>query len=164
MKLDVAQSQKVAAWINEGCKLSEIQNRLAKEFGMHLTYLDVRVLVDELNLKPKDPEPVKPPPAPPAPVPAPKAAGATEAEELPLEPEAEPGTGSVTVTLDQITRPGAMVSGEVTFSDGKHAHWLLDQTGKIGLSGVEKGYKPTAGDIQLFQIELQEQLQKLGYA
>jgi transposase len=66
MHLDEAQRQRVTAWILEGAKLSEIQNRLMSEFGIKLTYMEVRLLVDDLKLTPKDPEPPKvvEPPAP----------------------------------------------------------------------------------------------------
>jgi transposase len=69
MKLDDNQRQAVAKWIAEGAKLSEIQNRLAAEFGVKLTYMEARFLVDDLKLTPKDPEPpkvVEPPVAPAA--------------------------------------------------------------------------------------------------
>ena len=59
MNLDEAQRQKVAAWIADGAKLSEIQTRLMSEFGLKLTYMEVRFLVDDLKLTPKDPEPPK---------------------------------------------------------------------------------------------------------
>ena len=65
MILDDTQRNKVAAWINEGLKLAEIQKRLEIEFGLRLTYLDVRFLVDDLKLKPKDPPPQPKPVAPP---------------------------------------------------------------------------------------------------
>src|SRR5580658_2062817 len=97
--LDHAQRQKVAAWINEGLKLAEIQKRLESEFGLRMTYLDVRFLVDDLKLKPKDPPP---PPKPAAP----------SAGDSPLS--APPG--KVNVTVDQLTRPGSLVSGKVRFS------------------------------------------------
>lgn len=153
MKLDETQRQKVAAWIDEGLKISEIQTRLEKELGLRMTYLDVRLLVDELKLVPKDPTP----PPTPKPAPAPEAEG-----ELPQQEEEVPPTGNVSVEVDQLTRPGALVSGKVTFSDGKSAAWFLDETGRLGISTAEKGYKPTATDVQLFQMELQKQLQKLG--
>src|SRR5262245_47517741 len=54
MNLDDAQKQKVTGWIKEGLKLSEIQCNLASEFGIHLTYMEVRFLVDDLKLTPKD--------------------------------------------------------------------------------------------------------------
>src|SRR3989442_14304160 len=60
MKLDDEQRKKVAEWIAQGLKLSEIQNRLAAELGVNLTYMDVRLLVDDLKLTPKDVEPPKP--------------------------------------------------------------------------------------------------------
>src|ERR1700690_52878 len=46
MNLDEAQRQRVTAWILEGAKLSEIQSRLAAEFSLRLTYMEVRLLVD----------------------------------------------------------------------------------------------------------------------
>src|ERR1039457_6169556 len=60
MNLDEAQRQKVVEWIAQGLKLSEIQNRLISELHLTMTYMEVRMLVDDLKLIPKDPEPVKP--------------------------------------------------------------------------------------------------------
>jgi hypothetical protein len=146
MNLDDAQRQKVAAWINEGLKLAEIQKRLETELGLSLTYLEVRFLVDDLKLKPKDP----PPPAKPIAKP-----------EDALAP-AVPAPGKVQVTVDQLARPGALVSGTVKFSDGKTAEWILDQAGRLGLVPSDKGYKPAPADVQEFQMALQQELQKLG--
>ncbi|HTA31393.1 MAG TPA: hypothetical protein VK731_12955, partial [Candidatus Cybelea sp.] len=70
--------------------------------------------------------------------------------------------GKVNVTVDQLARPGALVSGKVKFSDGKTAEWILDQAGRLGLVPAEKGYKPPAADVQEFQMALQQELQKLG--
>ena len=53
------QRQRVTTWITEGAKLSEIQNRLLSEFKLKFTYMEVRFLVDDLKLTPKDPEPPK---------------------------------------------------------------------------------------------------------
>lgn len=148
MQLDEQQKQKVTQWINEGQKLSEIQTRMEKELGLRMTYLEVRMLVDDLKLKPKDPEPPAQPKEPEAPTP---------------EVPAEPGIpGNVKVAVDQIARPGALVSGKVTFSDGKGAEWFLDQTGRLGIVPPEKGYKPSAEDLQAFNLELQNEFQKLG--
>ena len=68
MNLTEAQRGQVAGWINAGAKMSEIQNRLLSELGIKLTYMEVRFLVDDLKLTPKDPEPPKvvAPPAEPA--------------------------------------------------------------------------------------------------
>ena len=60
MNLDEAQRQRITAWVLQGAKLSEIQSRLAEEFGQRLTYMEVRFLVDDLKLTLKDPDPPKP--------------------------------------------------------------------------------------------------------
>ncbi len=60
MNLDESQRKMVAHWVAEGLKLSEIQNRLQSELGLKLTYMEVRLLVDDLKLTPKDIEPPKP--------------------------------------------------------------------------------------------------------
>ena len=39
MNLDETQKRRVAAWIDEGCKLAEIQKRLESELGLRLTYM-----------------------------------------------------------------------------------------------------------------------------
>ena len=60
MNLDEGQRKKVAEWIGQGLKLSEIQTRIASELGVSMTYMDVRLLVDDLKLTPKDVERPKP--------------------------------------------------------------------------------------------------------
>lgn len=160
MKLDEAQRQKVAAWIAEGLKLSEIQTRISKELGVAMTYMDVRFLVDDLKLTPKDPEPPKP--AAPSPLAAPAAPPPPAAPLAPEFPEAAPG-GGVSVTVDQLARPGAMVSGKVTFSDGQKADWYLDQMGRLGVVPAVQGYKPAQADVQEFQLALQDELAKMGF-
>lgn len=156
--LNEEQKQKVSDWIADGTKLSDIQSRLADECGIRLTYMEARLLVDDLKLTPKDPV-VEAPPAPPAPV-------AVAAPELPpAESAALPaeGGGKVTVAADTIAMPGMVVSGTVTFSDGKVAKWYLDQTGRLGVVPQEEGYRPPEGDVPEFQALLDQQLAKLGY-
>ena len=154
MNLTEEQRQRVTAWMLQGAKLSEIQNRLQSEFGVKLTYMEVRFLVDDLKLTPKDPEPPKAP-APEAKVP--------EEKKSPLKTEAAPAPGGVSVGVDQIARPGAIVSGKVTFSDGQKADWYLDQMGRLGVVPTQQGYKPAAGDVQQFQAALQNELAKMGF-
>lgn len=163
MNLDESQRQKVAAWVADGHKLSEIQSRLASELGLRLTYMEVRFLVDDLKLTPKDPEKPKTAPSP--------TLGALDAKASPAPPPplvpqpevpAEP-PGGVSVTVDQLTRPGAIVSGKVTFSDGQKADWYLDQTGRLGVVPAQQGYKPPAADVQEFQLALQDELARLGF-
>jgi hypothetical protein len=163
MNLNEPQRAKITAWINDGLKLADIQKRLETEFGLRLTYIEVRFLVDDLKLTPKDPViPVAPAPPAPASAPAPNAAADLPVEE-PAPPPPAPAGGKVTVTLDQLTKPGSLVSGSVTFSDGNTAAWHLNQFGQLGLTPQVPGYKPPAGDIQTFQLELQRQLEKMGF-
>jgi len=160
MSLDDTQRKKVAAWIADGMKLSEIQNRLASELDVRMTYMDVRLLVDDLKLMPKDIDPPKPivPVTPPAETP-PTSAAPLKAESAP----APAGTlGGVSVAVDQLARPGSVVSGKVTFTDGKKADWYIDQTGRLGLAPQEAGYRPPAADVQQFQIALEAELAKMG--
>lgn len=162
MNLTEDQRQRVTAWVLQGAKLSEIQTRLAEEFKIKLTYMEVRFLVDDLKLKLKDPEPPKVVEPPPAAKPA--AAPAASKQTLPGdEASLPPGGGKVSVSVDQITRPGAIVSGKVTFSDGQTADWYLDQTGRLVLVPKKQAYKPSQADVQDFQIALQQEVAKLGY-
>jgi hypothetical protein len=163
MNLDEAQRQKVAAWIAAGAKLSEIQTRLAAELNLKLTYMEVRLLVDDLKLTPKDPEPRK----------AAAQIGATPItgalpppvgkKTSPTPAMSPPATGGVSVTVDQLARPGAIVSGKVTFSDSQQADWYLDQTGRLGVVPQQQGYKPSAADVQQFQVTLQSELARMGF-
>ncbi len=148
MTLDDAQKKQVADWVASGLKLSEIQNRLATEFGLRMTYMQVRLLLADLGLVPKEPEPG---PQQPQPKPA-------KAE--PVKPAA-PGT--VSVTVDQLAQPGALVSGKVTFSDGQQATWYLDQLGRLGVVPETQGYRPSAEDMEQFQLALESELAKLGF-
>jgi len=161
----------VRQWVEGGASLSDVQQRLKETFGLTLTYMDVRLLTLDLGAQVKDkPEPKK------APAPAADAtAEADAAEEWDEDAEASeasaPGAaeapakpaGKVSVTLDRLMRPGALVSGDVTFSDGKKAHWLLDQMGRLGLEGVPKDYRPSPEDVRDFQTQLQKLLASKGY-
>jgi len=65
--------------------------------------------------------------------------------------------------VDQVARPGALVSGQVSFTDGNSAEWYLDQFGRLGLAPKQTGYKPSQQDLMAFQTELQSELAKLGF-
>jgi hypothetical protein len=184
MKLDDAQMTQVRTWIEQGMKVAEIQSRLSQEFGLQLTYMEARFLLDDLQLRPKDPTP------PPAPAPAAATSGGAAGAGSSLV--AGPGTGGagrgaaptlsgpsgaplkmaplagdaaskVVVSMDSITRPGALVSGKVTFSDGQSADWQMDQYGRLGVAPKIPGYKPSQADVASFQAELEAALARLGY-
>jgi hypothetical protein len=158
MNLDEAQRKKVTDWIKDGLKLSEIQNRLASELNVRLTYMDVRLLVDDLKLTPKDAEPAKP-----LSPPASAAAPASPLQSTPAQPAAEPAPGTgVSVSVDQIARPGTVVSGKVTFTDGNQGNWYFDQGGRLGFIPQQQGYRPPPADLQQFQAALDAELSKMG--
>ena len=167
MNLDEAQRAKVVEWVAQGLKLSDVQNRLISELGVTMTYMEVRFLVDDLKLKLKDPEPTKPINSPLAAPAAPPATGARPpaerpGAESPMPAPAAGGAGHVSLSVDQLTRPGAVVSGKVTFSDGVGAAWQIDQGGQLGLIPSKPGYRPPASDVQQFQMSLEAELSKLG--
>ncbi|MCG8528239.1 MAG: hypothetical protein MI748_17800 [Opitutales bacterium] len=149
MELTESQKNAVTHWIEEGQTLSQVQSQLNEEFGISMTFMEVRFLVDDLNLELKKsaPEPVE--------------NQATDTVEE-VSPELE-DTG-VSIEVDKIVTPGAIVSGSVNFSDGINAQWQIDQMGRLGLSGVDKDYQPSPEDLQEFQMKLQEELRKKGMA
>lgn len=164
MELTQEQRQKVTEWIAAGQKLSEIQERMGAEFGLRMTYMDARLLVDDLKLTPKDPvipEPPKPPAEPAAAGAVPGAPDGTGA--VPGEPDAPASGGQCSVTVDAVVKPGAMVSGKATFSDGQTAEWYLDQMGRFGLVPAVEGYRPPQSDVAEVQGLLDRELAKLGY-
>ena len=153
MQLSDEQKKGVAAWLAEGAKLSEVQHRLAEEFGIRLTYMETRMLVDDLNLVPQEtaePVPAQPTDATPSATPPPGDVPA------PGQP------GAVRVVLDTIMRPGSLVSGRVTFSDGVDAEWYLDHAGRFGLVPPQPGYRPSQEDLAEFRILLEDELARKG--
>ncbi len=65
--------------------------------------------------------------------------------------------------MDKLVKPGTVVSGTVTFSDGEKADWQIDDMGRLGLVPARKGYKPDSEDFMEFQTQLQTALQRQGY-
>lgn len=156
-----AQKHEVSQWLQQGLQLAEIQKRLNEDFGLRLTYMEVKFLVSDLALLPKDREPAPrmdlptktpagpgQPPSPTNPPPAPA--------------PAKPVPAKVSVSVDNIARPGTVASGTATFTDGKTAGWYLDEMGRLGLVAPEPGYRPPAADVTEFQAALERELVKLG--
>lgn len=154
-KLTPEQITKVSAWVAEGATLSQIQERLSSHLEVSMTYMDVRFLVDDLNLALVEKEEPKPPEVV-------AAEAAPEEAAVPAAPTPQ-GTGAVTVEVDTIAQPHAMVSGHVTFSDGEKADWYIDHQGRPGMAARTPGYRPTPQDITDFQAKLDAALRQSGY-
>jgi hypothetical protein len=165
MNLDDAQRSKVGEWIAQGMKLSDIQARMASELGLKMTYMDVRLLVDDLKLTPKDvdvPKPVSSTLDTASAVPASPPQRASAASP-PSQPATSGPASTVSIQVDQLAKPGAVVSGKVKFSDGNMAEWYFDQMGRLGLVPQQPGYRPPASDLQQFQSLLDGELSKMGF-
>jgi hypothetical protein len=188
------QKQAVASWVAAGDSLSNVQKKLLEQFQLSLTYMDVRFLVDDLDLQIKDAAPKadandvsKSPARPGAPTAGqPEKKGfldkakeklglgdkpADDDDDVPADDLGDedfddlPAAGSqVRVTVDSVTLiPGAMASGEVTFSDGVTGKWIVDNYGRPGFTEISQpGYRPSPGDAQAFMQELNLALQRKG--
>jgi len=160
MNLDESQRKQVIQWIEQGLKLSDIQSRLASDLGVTMTYMDVRFLVDDLKLTPKDTE------AKSAPATLQASATAATPQSRTAQTATTPAaqkSPTLSVSVDQAARPGAVVSGKVTFTDGNSADWYFDQTGRLGLVPQQPGYRPPPADLQQFQAALDSELSKMGF-
>lgn len=152
MQLTNEQKSQIASLLKDGAGIAEVQKLVNDEFKIHMTYMEVRFLIDDLDLDLAVPEP-----EPKAETP--EAAPSDEATEaIPAEAELV-GGGKVSVELDKIKRPGAALSGSVTFSDGVKSKWFVDSYGRLGLDSDQEGYQPSQDDIEAFQLELQKQMQ-----
>ena len=158
MELSDTQKSAVTKWIQEGQSLADVQRSLREEFEISITYMDVRFLVDDLDIEVAEEEPEPP-----------ELSEVEAGEDAIAEPaEAElvdEGTnGAVTVDVDAIMRPGSLVSGTVVFSDGVSLGWQLSAAGQLGLiPGEDPEYRPSPEDVQSFQSQLEEVLRKKGF-
>lgn len=144
MSLNQEQTEALKGWVREGLTLSEIQKHLERDFDLRMTYMDLRFLVDDLDLEVA-------PTAPKFDEPKTEAGGGLDSP-----------PGKVSVSLDKVSRPDALVSGQVTFSDGMSAQWSLDQMGRLSLNPKQPDYRPSQEDLQDFQAELSEAVRKSG--
>jgi len=132
----------IAAKLNEGRSLAEVQKLLAGELNINMTYLDLRLLAADLQVDWRKQETKKP----------------VEMPDTPAE-ETAPTSGPRTkVTVSRLVRPGAAMSGDVTFASGAEAEWYVDSYGRLGLNPKSGSGRPTETDLREFQAELQKKL------
>ncbi len=144
-KLTEEQKTSLRQWAAAGASIADLQKRLKEEFDLGITYMDARFMVLDLGIEIQE-----------------FAKEEKKAPEDDLLAKPEP-TGTVTVTMDNIALPGALVSGKVTFSDGETGIWMLDQYGRPGLDADTPGYRPSQEDVVEFQKQLSELVRKNGY-
>lgn len=163
--LSEEQKKEVAKWFVAGASLDEIQKRIKEEFALHITYLDLRLMVSEFPQPAEEEEPE--PAEAESPESCPEDSG-EERTEIPAPEEGESGELSpcdLDVSIDGLVIPGTLASGDVTFSDGVKGKWFVDQSGRLGLGGdIPQGYRPPPTDAALFQQKLMELLQSRGLA
>lgn len=164
-KLTESQISTIKEWAAGGAQLNDIQKQMEDELGLKLTYMDVRFLALDLEVKIRDIE---------------GEAAAKKAEEEALQEMVEPAVeveaeedlsliptpdvegappavtadSAVTVTLDAIAKPGLMASGRVTFSNGQAGDWYIDDNG-LGINPDSDDCEPGRADVEAFQQELQ---------
>lgn len=141
------QLEMVRQWASLGVDLNGIQKNLASECGVHMTYMDVRFLLLDHGIE--------------------IATAATPVEEKKPEPAPEPAAtpqpaadGKLVVTLDELTLPGTLISGKVTFASGTRGGWQIDQLGRFAWNALEG--QPTPEELQSFQMELTQILSRGG--
>lgn len=54
MQFTQEQKAEIAAWVEDGASLAEVQRRIRGEFGVQLTYMEVRLLVLDIGATPKE--------------------------------------------------------------------------------------------------------------
>ena len=157
MQLNDIQKDRVRQWAAEGETLAKIQDRLTAEFDIRMSYIDVRLLVLELQVaiqEKEKPAAIVPQAAAPA---SPNVGMAEEMDDEPPMGEA-PAGGGVSVSVSRIAKPGFAYCGDVTFSDGTQAQWGITAHGELALTGGPAGYRPSPEDVRAFQLELRNQL------
>ncbi|OIO58989.1 MAG: hypothetical protein COZ46_04015 [Verrucomicrobia bacterium CG_4_10_14_3_um_filter_43_23] len=159
MNLTKKQKQQIVEWVKEGNDVSSIQNLIHKNWEISLTHMDVRFIIDDLDLNLEDH--------------AHKSVRAEDVEDhsghtpIPFpgvsKEESMDVSGGVEITVDDVQRPGTILSGAVTFTDGNTCTWQLDELGRLGLIPPYTGYEPHQSDINHFQQLIQAELEKMGF-
>ena len=173
----------IASQLNAGVSLSDVQTKLAQEYGVKMTYFELRMLAMGLAVDWEKQDKPKPAATPAPVVAAPQEAAAddddmaaaddfnaddaadTEAEPTDDDDNEEPDDdeaatdGETKIVLDETPHPGAALSGTAVFASGASGKWALSRNGRLGFEPDEGSKEPDENDWQLFQAELQKTLQ-----
>ena len=136
----------IKSQLDQGVTLSDVQKLLEKEHDHRMTYMDLRLISSELEVNWQ------------------------VIDGVPEEPVEEEGSqvvdatvvGETQINVSKLTRPGAMMHGDVTFQSGGTADWHVDSMGRLGLNPTGGSAEPNEEDIADFQEKLQVMLQRSG--
>ena len=164
---DAELKREITRLLQEGRSLNDIHKHVTGELGREMTFLDLRLLISDLDVEMQDePEP-EPEPVPPPP-PSPPGAGATEDLVMPpgvtREEAPQAAGGKTSVSVDAVARPGLALSGAYTTKSGASGKWFMDAYGRVGLEPAAGSAKPAPADMQELQQELGKALRTQGGA
>ena len=158
--------------LNSGLSLSDVQKLLDSEYGLKMTYFELRMIVSTLDINWSSQEKKHATDLNQAPAPQPPNKSAAPAQpemkayENPAvqdddgEKSEEAEEGGTQITMDDEPMPGAVMSGHVSFASGASGKWVFNRMGQLGLAELDEGSaKPTQEDLMLFQQELQALMQ-----
>ncbi len=177
MSLNQEQLETVKRWVAEGSSISDVQSKLKDEYGVVMTYIDVRFLIDDLGAELISPQVEATPELndtpngeiadnPTSDIPqspetfdnAPSDDFDNPTQEQQSYSEQETQVSNVKVTVSPIQRPDCIISGDVEFSDGSKAEWRIDRMGQLGIIPSNPAMNPPQSDIMEFQRQLQQLL------
>ena len=126
----------------EDKSLNEILDVLHKEHDVRITFLDLRMLVAEIEKS----KPVK-------------TEKRLKEKRKREKTEEGPAAAGTRVEVDQIVQPGTQLSGTVEFQSGARAKWFVDAIGRLSLALEPSSAQPTQRDMVEFQQVLSRKLQ-----
>ena len=186
MSLNNEQIESVRQWVAEGADVGEVQTRIKSRFGISMTYMDVRFLIDDIGAeivsKPEKPESEVPQDLSAQPSSAypeeaaygepaqsyPDAQSGYDAPETEAYSDGQGGYPSSDGGYPEADVPEAsQAGGDISVSvspiqrpDCTKAEWRIDRMGQLGLI-PEAGKTPPQSDMYPFQRKLQELLSRM---
>ncbi|MEN9360429.1 MAG: hypothetical protein RL095_1964 [Verrucomicrobiota bacterium] len=133
----------IALELKKKTSLNDIHRLLRDQHGQSMTFMELRLLAAEAEIDWKELDPVKP-----------EAKKAEDADDS--TGEAQPA-GTV-VEMSKIARPGAMLSGSVSFASGLKGEWWVDNAGRLGMNMADKTTRPSPEEMMEFQRLLEEKV------
>ena len=144
------QIAQVRQWAADGATLQDIQQRLVADLDIRVTFLETRFLLEDLKIEL-------------IPEPEPEAEEKAETETPASPVEEEDTAGKIVLKVDELQRPGTLVSGKVTFAGGQKAQWALDQFGRFSFQPDDLDFRPEEEEMVEFQNQLSLSLRRLGF-